>query len=209
MTVASTDSACKAILVSEGSAASLTDCVARVALRKRALSLPIPPKAGHDFPSFVELWGEPSELRLTIETWPFAARAWLVRESVPIAYTRTWPSGKASPGVRFLSTVHRLVGLSHVAFEEHWRGPHTQVAKSYTVPVWNYVQDVVVEAFDDLSEEDGFVGMHFRTADEMKRRWQAFPEEASRGAEDAAKFMDVDRSISIVAVETVWDEMKP
>lgn len=197
----------KAVLISEGSAAFLIDHIAHLPLPKRSLSLPSAPQAPEDFPNFIELWGETHQLRSIVEAWPQVARAWLVREIVPIPYERTWPSGKPSPGVRFLSTIHRRGDLSRQEFEAHWRGPHTEVAKSYTVPVWNYVQNVVVDALGHDSLEDGFVGMHFRTTQELERRWQAYPDEASRGAEDAAKFMDVDRSRSMTATEIVWDEV--
>ena len=157
--------------------------------------------------SFVELWGEPDPLRSTLASWPWPRRAWRVQEHVPVAYAPTWPSGEPSPGVRMISTVHRRSGMSPADFEAYWLGPHTEVARSYTVPVWHYSQNVVVEALspDDGSGPDGFVGMHFRSGEAMRARWQDHPEEAARGARDAAAFMEVDRSVSLTAIETVWE----
>ena len=200
------DATCKGIVISEGSGAFLTEHVAQLGLPRRALSLPLAPGEASDLACFVELWGDLRAVRSVIDAWPRSARAWLVREIVPIAYSRTWPSGERSPGVRLVSTIHRREDLSRDEFERHWRGPHTLVARSYTVPVWNYVQNVVVERLGRDSGEDGFVGMHFQAPEELARRWQAYPEEAARGAEDAAKFMNVDRSISMTASETVWGD---
>lgn len=197
----------KAVLVSAMPGSALTRHVAGLALPKRALSLPVAPDPPPALPSFVELWGETAALRAEVAAWPGPARAWLVAESVPIAYERTWPSGAPSPGLRMVSTVHRRPDLDREAFEAHWRGPHTEVALRYTVPFWRYVQDVVREPIGrDAEEVDGFAGMHFRTAEDLRARWQDHPEEAARGAADAARFMDVDRSVAVTMVETVWDD---
>jgi hypothetical protein len=194
----------KVVLVSEASGEELAQYVADLALARRALSLPIESEASTSLPNYVELWGDEGALRIFVADWPYPARAWLVAETVPVAYERTWSSGMASPGLRMVSTIHRREGLSRDDFRAHWLGPHTAVAKSYTVPVWHYDQNVVVEAIGHDSGEDGFVGMHFRRAEDLRARWQEYPEEAARGAEDAARFMSVERSLSMTAVETVW-----
>lgn len=198
----------KAILISEGGAEELRVLLAGLGLPKRALSLSVDPEAGgavSAIPSFIELWGEVEAIRATLSGWPFSARVWLVAEFVPMAYQRGWPSGTPSPGVRMVSTIHRRKGMTREAFAAHWCGPHAEIARSYTVPVWHYNQNVVVEAFDPESTEDGFVGMHFQTVEALRARWQDYPDEAARGAEDAALFMDVERSLSMTAVETVWE----
>ena len=106
-----------------------------------------------------------------------------------------------------VSSLHRRTGISRAAFAAHWLGPHTRVSRSYTVPVWHYNLNVVVEALTPESGEDGFVGMHFESREQMRARWADHPEEAARGAEDAARFMDAPRSATIVAVETVWEDL--
>jgi len=196
----------KAILISSEACDALPTHVAALDLPRRACSLPVDSTREDLLSSFVELWGEADALRRTVSSWPYSARAWLVSEHVPMAYDRTWPSGEPSPGVRMVSTIHRRAGMSRADFAAYWLGPHTDVAKSYTVPVWHYNQNVVVEALTLDSREDGFVGMHFRSAEEMRARWQDYPAEAAAGARDAAEFMAVDRSVSITAIETVWDE---
>jgi hypothetical protein len=194
----------KAILVSDGPAGDLVAQVAGLALPKRAVSLPVGTDSDPTLPSFIELWGEEEVLRNTAASWPFSARAWRVAEHVPMAYERVWPSGEPSPGVRLVSSIHRRDGMSRADFEAYWLGPHTRVARSYTVPVWHYNQNIVLEALTGDSPEDGFVGMHFRSAEEMRARWQDYPDEARAGASDAEKFMAVERSVSMVAIEMVW-----
>ena len=149
---------------------------------------------------------EPGTQRATVRNWPVAARAWLVEEHAPLVYERTWPSGTPSPGVRMVGILHRRAGMSREAFAGHWLGAHTQVACSYTVPVWHYNQNLVREALTEHSGEDGFVGMHFRTPEQMRARWADHPEEAAAGAQDAQRFMDLDRAPTMVAIETVWAE---
>ena len=47
--------------------------------------------------------------------------------------------------------------------------------------------------------------MHFETRAQFEARWANYPEEAARGAEDAARFMDGSRSVSLLTEETVWE----
>jgi len=195
----------KGIVLSQGPTAPLSRHVAGLDLARRALSTPLTTEAAESGPAFVELWGAEATLRSLVASWPFAARAWLVREHAPMAYARTWPSGSPSPGVRMVSALHRHPEITRAAFEAHWLGPHTRVAKSYTVPVWHYNQNVVVEALTEHDGEDGFVGMHFETRAQFEARWADYPEEAARGAEDAARFMDGSRSVSLLTQETVWE----
>ena len=198
----------KAILLCDAPAETLASIVASLPLPRRAISLPVEPDSQAsppDFSSFIEIWGDIDALKETVSTWPYAVNAWRVRQFVPLAYEQTWPSGEQSPGVRMVSSIQRRPGMSLSEFEAHWRGPHTEVAKSYTVPVWHYNQNVVLEKLRGEISVDGFVGMHFRTAEEMAARWRDYPAEAARGAEDAAKFMATEETQSITALETVWD----
>ena len=196
----------KAILISRDPGPELPLHIAHIDLPKRALSLPVDSAAASELPSFVELWGEETRLRSIVQNWPFRARAWLVEEHVPLSYRRDWPSGSESPGLRMVGSLHRRWGMSQKAFADYWLGPHTEVARSYTIPCWHYNQNVVTESLCGDSGEDGFVGMHFETRAYFEARWAKYPEEAARGAEDASRFMDRERSITMVAVETVWEE---
>jgi hypothetical protein len=196
----------KLILIAWEPAPSLVEHVSALALPRRAISTPGNTDGPRDFHAFVELWGPEPDLRRLVRAWPGEASAWLVDERSPVRYDRSWPSGTPSPGLRMISTLHRREPMSREAFAAHWHGPHTRIAASYTIPVWHYNQNLVVEALANDNGEDGFVGMHFETPTQLASRWADHPEEAARGAEDAERFMDTQRSRTLVAVETVWEE---
>jgi hypothetical protein len=198
----------KAILVGCEPDAMLARHVASLALPRRAISLPVASDPPAGLPSFVELWGDEARVRASVASWPFPARAWLVEEHCPLRYEKTWLSGTPSPGVRMVSSLHRRADISREAFATHWLGPHTRVACSYTIPVWHYSQNLVIEALASDAGEDGFVGMHFETPEQMRARWADHPLEAARGAEDAELFMDLSRTLTLLAVETTWDERR-
>ncbi len=194
----------KAILVHARAVAGLFEHLAGLLLPRRALSLPLQGDAAAAVAAFVELWGEGDALRALVEAWPGEAAAWLVDERVPADSEASWPSGDASPGVRLVSSVHRRGGMSREAFARYWHNEHTEVALSYTVPVWRYSQNVVTEVLRGGADEDGFGVLHFKSTAELHDRWAAHPEEARRGAEDSANFMDVSRSWSVQMTETLW-----
>lgn len=208
----------KAIVVSEATRDALTAHLAELDLPRRALSWPVDAAPPPALPSFCELWGPEAKLREIVARWPFPGRGWLVDEHVPVDYARTWRSGEPSPGLRMISTLHRRPDLSRAAFAAHWLGPHVEVATAFTIPIWRYVQNVVREPLDhdgghegsrdgDIDADarvDGFVGMHFETEAALRARWRDHPEEAARGAEDARRFMAVERSVGITAIEIVW-----
>lgn len=194
----------KAILVHRDSIDGLESHLAKLELDKRALSLPLPGTAESPVSAFVELWDDRAPLLAAIRSWPVEASAWLVEENLPARYERSWPDGVQSPGVRLVSSVHRKAGLSRDEFARYWHTEHAAVALSYTVAVWHYSQNVVVEALGPHSTEDGFAVLHFRTAEDLQTRWTGYPEEAKRGAEDAARFLDASRSWNANMLETVW-----
>ena len=196
----------KAIVIGSEPEQRLEAFVADLSLPRRAITVPLPLEPKPEISSFVELWGADADLRAAVDRWPFAASAWLVDEHAPLLYDRTWPSGVTSPGVRMVSSLHRRASLSREAFAAHWLGPHTEVARSYTIPVWHYNQNVVREALTPGASEDGFVGMQFRTQEQLRARWAEHPQEAARGARDAERFMDVSRSASMMGLETVWED---
>lgn len=192
-------------------AASLTRHLAGLhVLPRRALSLPLPSNPSPPIAAFVELWGPGAELRRAWQAWPalapVRATAWLVAEHRPADAPRTWASGEPSPGVRLVGSVHRRADLDRDAFARYWHGPHTEVARAFTIPVWRYGQNVVVEAWGPDDGEDGFAVLHFCTPEALADRWARYPEEARRGAEDAARFMNTARGWNVVMSETLWEE---
>ena len=180
-------------------------------LPRRTLSLPIASADGAPAPiaAFVELWGSEETLREAIASWPTPTSAFLVEESLPVAVPQRWPSGQSTPGVRLVGSLHRKPGLDRAAFADHWRTRHLEVSLAFTIPVWHYSQNVVVEALAGDAGEDGFAVLHFRSDRDRIDRWAKHPGEARRGAEDAARFMAVGRGFSAVMTETRWDESWP
>ncbi|MBK7948045.1 MAG: hypothetical protein IPK00_04750 [Deltaproteobacteria bacterium] len=176
------------------------------ALPRRALSTPLAELARPPVAAFVELWGPIEALRSAFEAWPAPGSAWLVDERRPADSPRTWPSGEPSPGVRLVGSVFRRAELDRAAFARSWHGPHTEVALAFTIPVWRYGQNVVREAWGADEGEDGFAVLHFRAPAELADRWARYPDEARRGAEDAARFMDASRGWNVVMTETLWEE---
>lgn len=159
--------------------------------------------------AFIELWGTADALRAAVARWPEAPSAWLVEETRPADAPRSWPSGTPSPGLRRVSSVFRRPGLSRAAFAEHWRTRHAAIAMSFTVPIWRYGQNVVLEALRGDGGEDGFAVLHFRTARDLAARWAEHPDEAQRGREDAAQIMDLERGWDAIMTETLWEAGDP
>jgi hypothetical protein len=211
----------KAIVVirpptSQGSAAlpELTRRAAEEASRLCGcvLNLPAPPASGADaLAAVVELYAEGEDVlasaaqSLCDRAGALArADAYLVSERVPVAYERTWADRVPSPGVRMLSLCHRRAGTTREEFDAYWRDHHTAVACGFTVPIWNYSQNVVVRALTPGAPEvDGLAGLHFRSFEEWTDRYVNHPDEAARGAEDARRFMDLARGETLFAVEEI------
>lgn len=215
------DDLAKAILVHREAAPELATYVAGLdGFPRRALSVvaaaadasvspPTSPEAAPTAAAFVELWGPVDALRAAVARWPESPSAWLVEEARPADALRTWPSGTPSPGVRMVSSVFRRPELSRAAFSECWFRQHVAIAMAFTVPIWRYGQNVVIEALRGDGGEDGFAVLHFRTARDLAARWAEHPEEARRGREDAARFMDLERGWSAIMTETLWEAEIP
>jgi hypothetical protein len=179
------------------------------AIATRTLSVPASPAPEPPIAAFVELWGPVESLRAAFASWPAPVSAWLVEETRPADAPRSGPSGSVSPGIRLVSSVYKRPGLDRAEFARYWRGPHAEIALAYTVPVWRYSQNVVVEAWGPEEGEDGFAVLHFRSEEDLAARWSRHPVEARRGAEDAARFMDATRGWNAAMRETVWEQEAP
>lgn len=115
-----------------------------------------------------------------------------VEEFEPIALPPA-PIGEPTPGLRMLSLCQRHAGLTPQAFREYWIGPHAAVAQSFSVALMAYQQNVVLECLHG-QPIDGIASMHFRSFEHFRERYQDHPEDAARGAADAARFLDDSRT---------------
>lgn len=210
----------KAILVHRHPAPGLAAYVAGLdAFSRRALSvIEAPPAGSVGAPSeptastaaaFIELWGPADALRAIVARWPEAPSAWLVEETRLADAPRSWPSGTRSPGLRMVSSVFRRPEFTRAAFAERWRTRHAEVAMSFSVPIWRYEQNVVIEALRGDGGEDGFAVLHFRTAQDLGARWADHPDESRRGREDAEQFMALERGWNAIMTETLWEAGEP
>ena len=111
----------------------------------------------------ISLWldgeGQESTIRACLPDRPGPAMIHAVQESVPVAYTRTWPDGEASPGITLLTIMRRNPSLNPAQFLEEWHGHHTPMAMAIH-PLWNYIRNVPDGTGGD--GPDGIVEEHFR-----------------------------------------------
>jgi hypothetical protein len=128
-----------------------------------------------------------------------------VDEREIVTAARDWPLGTPTPGEHMVSLVTRAASFTREAFAAYWRDVHAPVAMSFTILPSAYAQYVTRRSlFGETTEPDGVMVMHFRTADDRANRWAKHPDEAARGAADAAVFMDMTRATSVLMHETIW-----
>jgi hypothetical protein len=128
-----------------------------------------------------------------------------MQERKVIAYERGWELGTQTPGERVVTVVERKPGMTRQEFDRYWREVHTGVALSYTVAPWAYVQYLTTTSLlPGGIEPDGALVMHFRSGEERRSRYEDHPDDAARGAADAAAFMDMERTRMTLMHETIW-----
>ncbi len=127
----------------------------------------------------------------------------IVDEVEPVAIP-TPLLGLPVPGLRLLSLCHRRAGMTPQAFSEYWLGPHAAVALSYAVALVGYQQNVVVEHLRG-QPIDGIASLHFASFEHFQQRYAGHPEDAARGAADAAVFLD-DTRVGAFTSLTVYRE---
>ena len=116
--------------------------------------------------------------------------AYRVTERVVKDYDRTWADGERSPGVKYVSLMQRVAGMSAEEFDAYWRDHHTPIALEHHGGMWKYVQNVVREPMTpDAPPLDGMVEMHFPTVEDFRGRFFTPPESMSLVLDDAYRFM--------------------
>lgn len=68
--------------------------------------------------------------------------AYRVTQALPVAYTKNWPDGDATPGSCLLTLFSRKKNIDHPTFINRWHNSHTPLSLRYH-PLWNYVRNVV------------------------------------------------------------------
>ncbi len=133
-----------------------------------------------------------------------AAEAYLVDERRQWDYERDWPDGAASPGVKRISFLRRVPGLTRQEFGDHWRDVHARLARRHHPGLWRYVQNVVIEPLGaGAPEVDGIAELSFRTVGDMHDRMYDSPEGREIIATDVRHFIDLGRGWRILTEEHV------
>jgi len=129
--------------------------------------------------------------------------AYLVQEHVRIDYERHWADGSPSPGPRRISFVRRAPEVSRSEMARHWGEVHFPLALAHHPALWRYVQNVVVEPLTpDAPEVDGIAELHFRTVEDLRRRFYDSDEGQRVISEDVPRFLDRTKGWRMVAQET-------
>jgi|GEM_PF-1246654 len=129
--------------------------------------------------------------------------AYRVDESVLVDYSRAWPDGIVSPGVRRISFIKAKPELTRTEMARHWHDEHWPLARVHHPKLWRYVQNVVVEPVTAQTPEvDAIAELHFVTLDDLENHF--YDSDAGREivAADVEKFIDRGAGWRIVAQET-------
>ena len=100
--------------------------------------------------------------------------------------------------IKFVNVLVREEGMSHEEFVERWTGDHADLA-SELPNLRKYTTSVPVDP--DKSNHDGIVELYF---EDMAALGAAFESEAGQAVQDdAAEFVDMERSEQLIVEETV------
>ena len=116
--------------------------------------------------------------------------AYHVTERQPRTYSRTWPLGEATPGVRLVALMVKRDHLSSADFEAYWHSDYTPLALAQPISIWNYLQDVVVRCEGSCSDIAGIAFEQYRDSSGLTGRWLQAPWAAVKAIWSASKFMD-------------------
>lgn len=100
--------------------------------------------------------------------------------------------------IKFVNVLMRQEGLSHEEFRERWTGEHAELARELP-DLRRYATSVPTDP--EKTGYDGIVELYF---DDVAALGAAFESEAGRAVQDdAAEFVDMDRSERLIVEETV------
>jgi len=97
-----------------------------------------------------------------------------VTEALPVAYTKVWSDGEATPGVCLFTLFNQKKDISYTTFIDRWHNSHTPLSLKLH-PLWNYSRNVVNEKLTANSAIwDGIVEEHFRTRADLLNPFKFF-----------------------------------
>jgi uncharacterized protein (TIGR02118 family) len=119
-------------------------------------------------------------------------------------YPRNWADGESTPGLVLISPVVRAAALDAAAFDAHWRDRHGPLALAHHVGMWDYRQAVVTECLTEGAPSfDGIARLGFPTVEAFENGFFDSKEGRRALGRDTALFVDVGRTLAIVAREIV------
>jgi len=122
--------------------------------------------------AMISVWGQIEDCNKCIQKemagYSENVAGYLVTESIPVSYEKTWDDGNASPGAVLLTLMKKNTNLSYEQFMSEWFGHHTPMALRIH-PLWNYIRNVVESLLiEDSPSFDGIVEEHFRSLGDVK-----------------------------------------
>lgn len=90
-----------------------------------------------------------------------------VKEALPVAYSKSWNDGEATPGINLLTLFNKKKDISYKSFIDIWHNSHTPLSLKIH-PLWNYNRNVV-ERKDEKNIEnwDAVVEEHFKERSDL------------------------------------------
>lgn len=100
--------------------------------------------------------------------------AFEVTEALPVAYSKNWEDGLATPGVCLLTLFRQKKSIDYTTFIDRWHNSHTPLSLKLH-PLWNYNRNVVDGAVSRKAENwDGIVEEHCKTKEDLLNPFQFF-----------------------------------
>jgi hypothetical protein len=128
--------------------------------------------------------------------------AFMVTEALPIAYTKDWPDGEATPGVCLLTLFRRKNGINHQAFIDRWHNGHTPLTLKIH-PIYHYNRNEVKEVIGvPPVSYDGIVEEHCRTPKELFNPFRFFAKSGFAPINMIKTYFDVNSFIDYKSIET-------
>lgn len=128
--------------------------------------------------------------------------AFRVDEALPVAYKKTWPNGKPTPGACLLTLFHRKPGIGYDDFINRWHNGHTPLSLKIH-PLWHYNRNVVQQKLCDLSAwYDGIVEEHTCTRSELMNPFKFFGDGFAIIPNMISVYKDVNSFLDFKRVET-------
>lgn len=128
--------------------------------------------------------------------------SFVVTEALPIAYSKDWPDGEATPGVCLLTLFRQKKGIDRKTFIDRWHNGHTPLTLKIH-PIYHYNRNEVIEAISDPPVlYDGIVEEHCLTKSELFNPFKFFAKSGFAPINMIKTYFDVKSFIDYKSIET-------